>query len=281
MEIDSGIHLLSVGDSSAPGPPLPNVYFILGGDAAAMVDTAREREEDYQVLESYLASIGNPRLSHIILTHRHSDHMGGAAHFQQRSGGAIACAPAEKQAIEENLKGAHVDRMAQDGEILDLSGKTLELIHTPGHTLGSLTILIREQGALFTGDTILGLGNPIGVTEVKPDEGDMALYVDSLRKLQRYDSAVIFPGHGPPVHDSQAKLQELIAHRLEREEQVVHALEKGQQTVQQLRSNIYAELNQQLYARAENQLRAHLIKLEREQRVTRVQGLEEETYALT
>ena len=275
MELSSGVHVITVGEGRFMGVYPPNVYVVLGKDSAVIVDSGYDREDEYKVRDEYMASLGNPHLSHVILTHRHLDHMGGAAHFHRLSGGTITCSPDEREAIDKELKEAHVGQVVQEGETLELGGKTLEFIHTPGHTLGSLCILLREEGALFTGDTILGTGT----TVVNPGEGSMTAYITSLRKLQGYDLASMLPGHGPVVNNPVAKLNELIAHRLEREEQIVTALQRGPQSLKQLFDEIYPELAPGLHGMAQNQIRAHLIKLEQEQRTSRVQG-SEETYAL-
>jgi glyoxylase-like metal-dependent hydrolase (beta-lactamase superfamily II) len=100
-----------------------------------------------------------------------------------------------------------------DGAVLNVGGLSLEVVHTPGHTLGSICVYMRAERALFTGDTALGLGT---VAISPPPYGDMALYLQSLERLKALDASVMFPGHGRPVEDVARKL-ELIEHRHERE----------------------------------------------------------------
>jgi len=126
-----------------------------------------------------------------------------------------------------------------DGDEFAVGDLTLRVVHTPGHTLGSVCIHIPQERALFTGDTALGLGT---VAISPPPHGDMALYLESLDRLKTLDSALMLPGHGQEVHDVPAKLQELIDHRLAREEQIV-------------------------LPAARRQIEAHLAKLESESRV--------------
>jgi len=97
-----------------------------------------------------------------------------------------------------------------DGDEFAVGDLTLRVVHTPGHTLGSVCIHIPQERALFTGDTALGLGT---VAISPPPHGDMALYLESLDRLKTLDSALMLPGHGQEVHDVPAKLQELIDHR--------------------------------------------------------------------
>jgi glyoxylase-like metal-dependent hydrolase (beta-lactamase superfamily II) len=79
---------------------------------------------------------------------------------------------------------------------------------------------------LFSGDMVLGTGSVF----VGGGEGSMAAYLDSLRRLLELDLDTICPGHGPVVWEPRAKLEEYLAHRLERERLVVEALEGGAET---------------------------------------------------
>ena len=276
MEILPGIHSIPVGASAFMGVSPPNVYLALGGDGAAFIDSGYSRPEDVKARMNYLATVGSPQVLAVIVTHRHPDHMGGAAAFHQATGAPLICSPIEKPIIDATLEKSkertQVHQTVAHGEALDLGGLTLEYVHSPGHTLGSMAVYAREHRALFTGDTILGFGT----TVVSPEDGDMGQYLQTLRLFLEYDLALICPGHGPVVRDPRAKINELIQHRLEREGQIVSALQESPKSLEQLFQGIYPELDSRLHAQAHSQVRSHLIKLEREGRV-RVQ---EETYSL-
>jgi glyoxylase-like metal-dependent hydrolase (beta-lactamase superfamily II) len=95
------------------------------------------------------------------------------------------------------------------------------VIATPGHAPDHVSLLFGR--VLFSGDMVLGTGSVF----VGGGEGSMAAYLDSLRRLLELDLDAICPGHGPVVWEPRAKLEEYLAHRLERERLVVEALEAG------------------------------------------------------
>jgi hydroxyacylglutathione hydrolase len=102
---------------------------------------------------------------------------------------------------------------------------------------------------------------------VDPPEGDMADYLDSLRRLASLKPGVIYPAHGPVVPAGPEKISGYIAHRLEREERVVSALRsKGPATAAELVPDSYPDVKPELYPLAERSLLAHLGKLVREGR---------------
>jgi len=193
------------------------------------------------------------RLAYIVITHAHPDHISGAVRLREKTGAKIVLHSTEQTDIA-------VDKVVAEGDIIYLNGIDLEVVHTPGHNPGHICLYMRKERIMFSGDHVLGQST----TVIQPPKGDMAQYIDSLRKLLGYDIDLILPGHGPPLREPRRRLEELIQHRLEREEQVIVGLRQGKATIKELAAEIYPDLAGFLYELAKGQVYAHLIKLERE-----------------
>lgn len=179
------------------------------------------------------------------------------------TGAPIISTATEKQAIEERMAGARVDRVVEDADTLGLGNVTIEFVHAPGHTYGSLAVFLREARALFTGDNVMGTDTSV----INPGEGEIGLFLQTMEKFMRYDPAVIYPGQGPAVTTRRAKLQDLVRHRHEREAQIVELLALGPRSVDDLFRVVYSGLDERVGHLARNQIKSHLVKLEREGRV--------------
>jgi glyoxylase-like metal-dependent hydrolase (beta-lactamase superfamily II) len=291
MQITDHIHSIPVTEQAFyTGPQAPNVFLVRDGDEGALIDSGFGDEKSIEARLGFLKEHPGLRLKYIVLTHHHFDHSSGASQIRQATGAEVTLHPQEEkflrdwqseapQDIEipedqkdlrekvkrfrEQAAEAEPTLPMNDGDEFSVGVLTLRIIHTPGHTLGSVCIYCPQERALFTGDTALGLGT---VAISPPPHGDMALYLQSLAKLQTIDSAVMLPGHGIAVHDVPAKLQELIDHRHAREEQILKLMAKGKRTVKAMLGVIYPELDKRLIPSATRQIEAHLAKLAQEQR---------------
>jgi glyoxylase-like metal-dependent hydrolase (beta-lactamase superfamily II) len=169
----------------------------------------------------------------VVLTHSHADHSEGA-----------------------ELLGAPVTLPAGGEEV-----GPFQAIATPGHSPDSVSLL---RGRIcFCGDTVLGVGSVF----IDPWEGSLSAYMESLRRLRELELDVICPGHGPYVEDPQAKLDEYIEHRLDRERRLVAALEAGLSEQDELLDEVWSDAPAELRPAAALTLQAHLDKLREEGRL--------------
>jgi len=271
LEVVPGVHSIPGGKGPFMGFFGPNVYLVVGKEGA-LIDSGDGDEASGDSVLDYVKTFEGLRLAYIAITHAHPDHIGGASKVKEATGAAIVL----HSQYASGCDGVVGDKVVEDGATLPLDSISLEVIHTPGHSPGHVCILLKEERILFSGDHVLGLGT----AAMRPPEGDMAQYIDSLSKLLDYDIQLICPGHGPPITAPRQKLEELIQHRLEREQQVLSRLQAERATVAKLVHDIYPELDSRLYQAAEGQVLAHLIKLEREGKVAPPQSEADACYTI-
>lgn len=222
-----------------PGP------FTLDGTRTWIIDDAvivDPGPDDSRHVDAILEAVPMPQA--ILVTHRHGDHAGALDELVSRIDAPVF-AP----------EGVHPHgRVVRDGDSVELEDSTrIRVIGTPGHT-GEHVCFFTEQGELFTGDTILG----IGTTTIFPPDGNMTDYLATLRKLLALEPRVIYPGHGPERRDAIELINEYIDHREMRSNEILAALGKGPATVRALRESIYRDLDPRLHGAAETQIGAHL-----------------------
>ncbi|MDQ6692075.1 MAG: MBL fold metallo-hydrolase, partial [Candidatus Dormibacteraeota bacterium] len=220
--------------------------WILGGDPVAVV--VDPGPDDDRHLDAIARSLGTAPIGLILVTHSHPDHLPLAARLGERQHSRVLRHPE-----------------LSDGDVLQVGKVTLRALFTPGHASDHFCFVQEEDGAVFTGDLVLGRGS----TMITYPDGDMAAYLRSLSRLIELRPRILFPGHFDPVEDPQPKLEGYLAHRLEREGQVVDALASGPATPAELTARVYGSevSGEALLRAAEMTLQAHLKKLVDEGRV--------------
>jgi glyoxylase-like metal-dependent hydrolase (beta-lactamase superfamily II) len=247
--------------------PGTNTYLVGTGRRRILLDTGDGRPEYLPVLERTLARAGCDGLQEIVLTHGHPDHIGGAVAVIERFG-PLRVSKLEWPGNDERypIELTRID----DGCVIETEGATLRGVHTPGHAPDHLCFVLEQEGSLFSGDNVLG----VGTTVIPPAGGSLLEYMASLERLLAEAPRVIYPAHGPRIPDGIAKLREYIDHRFERESQIVSALESGAERVPDIVRKVYTDVPEVLHAAAGQSVTSHLLKLEDEGRVTRTDAEE-------
>ena len=234
--------------------------YVVGDDEVAVIDPG---PDDPGHLDALVDSVGGRRLAAILCTHTHRDHSPGARPLSERTGApVIGCAPLALEAVgpraDASFDGDYSpDRVLEDGESIEVDGRSLTAVATPGHTSNHLCFAWGD--ALFTGDHVMGWST----TVVVPPDGDMADYMASLDKLRKRGDRIYFPAHGPPVTNPAQYVRHLVGHRLQREAQILRLVTERRRDIPDIVANAYPGLDPRLTTAAGGSVYAHLLDLER------------------
>jgi glyoxylase-like metal-dependent hydrolase (beta-lactamase superfamily II) len=256
----------------APNPS-PFTYtgtqtYIVGTGEVAVIDPGPDLPDHVDALVSALR---DEKVKAILCTHTHRDHSPASRALAQATGAEIVgCAPVaiddEGPRADEAFDPFYApDRVLSDAEHIVGEGWTLEAVATPGHTSNHLCFALRESGALFSGDHVMGWST----TVVAPPDGDMADYMASLDKLLRRDDRVYYPAHGPAIESPKEHVARLVAHRRRREGQILDQLTAGEGRIPAIVARLYADVDPRLHPAAGRSVLAHLIDLEARGEVAR------------
>lgn len=180
-----------------------NTYYIEGG---VLVDVGSGDfiDEMLEQMEHYDIDIDS--INKIILTHSHYDHVGGCKELKEKTGAQVFVHPEGKKLIEEgkvlqeefdaNFEPFEIDGTLEEDDTVETPDHTFRVVHTPGHTPGSIALWDEEDEILISGDTLFTDG--FGSTD--HEEGDQKKLEESLRKIKELDDIeVLLPGHGTPA----------------------------------------------------------------------------------
>lgn len=205
--------------------------WVVGRDPTWVVDPGPALADHLDAIVDEIDARGG--LGGIALTHRHADHDEGVPALRERRPAPVVLGDGERAG-------------------------PLHALATPGHAPDHVAWI---WGAVaFTGDAVLGAGS-VFVAE------DMAGYLAALERLRDLDLDLLCPGHGPPITDPRAKLDEYLAHRRLREDRLLTALAKGHRSVDELLDTVWDDTPPALRPAAALTLGAHLDKLESEGRL--------------
>jgi glyoxylase-like metal-dependent hydrolase (beta-lactamase superfamily II) len=215
--------------------------WLVGRQPAWVIDPGPRLDAHLELLFEAVEDRGG--LGGIVLTHDHHDHSEAVPALLARHPAPVAAGRGQ------------VDRLLKEGSRVG----PFEAVATPGHAPDHFALI--ADGACFSGDAVLGEGSVF----VSPYRGAMAGYLLGLTRLRlRQDFDVLCPGHGPPVWDPQAKLEQYLDHRIDRENKLIVALGRGCRSVDELLDAVWSDVPHALRGLAAVTLAAHLDKLDEE-----------------
>jgi glyoxylase-like metal-dependent hydrolase (beta-lactamase superfamily II) len=200
-------HLVTSGTFSLDGGTwdVDNNVWLVGDDNEALViDAAHDAD-------AIAEAVGDRRLTAIVSTHAHDDHIDAAAELADRTGAPILLHPDDAVLWRMTYPDREPDRALADGDELTVAGTTLRVMHTPGHAPGAVCLYAPDLGTVFTGDTLFN-GGP-GATG--RSYSDFGVIVDSIRDrlLTLPPDTVVCTGHGDStkIGDEAPHLEEWIS----------------------------------------------------------------------
>lgn len=215
-----------------------NTWVLAEPDAAraVVVDPGPADEEHLRRVIREVEASGR-RVGRTLLTHGHPDHAAGARRFGELTGTNVRALDPAHRLGEEGLT---------EGDAVELDGLEVRVLETPGHSWDSLCFFVPADGAMLTGDTVLGRGT----TVIARDGGDLGDYLTSLRRLREVAESAparaLLPGHGPLLDDPLGVVGYYLAHREERLGQVEMALAAGDRTPEEIVRRVYGDIDENL-----------------------------------
>jgi glyoxylase-like metal-dependent hydrolase (beta-lactamase superfamily II) len=207
-----------------------------GSDVCLLVDPGPDHPGHLTALITAAEQLDS-RIGQILLTHGHADHAAGARSLHELTGAPVRALDPTHRLGDEGLG---------DGDVVTLGGLELSVVATPGHTTDSLTFLLPADGALLTGDTVLGRGSAV----IAHPDGHLGAYLASLGRLADLAGSTgaewVLPGHGPACPDPAGLLADYVEHRQERLDLVAAAMAMGATDPDALLALVYPEVPEAL-----------------------------------
>lgn len=247
-EVAPGIHVVYL--PLPMRPTIVNVTLLHSRGEWALVDTGVNTPESIAVFKSALKQIGcvPERIGKLICTHHHPDHFGTSKTYQELTGAKVYLHEREYESSKSYAPGKRSeeavhfflqhgiplhrfvnvpspgefwaklyvptipDHFIDDGDIIRVGDFELEVVSTPGHTPGHCVLYLRQQRVMIAGDHLLPKITPhVGVYPGGP-ANPLADFLESQRKVQRFDVNLVLPAHGGVFTDHQHRATQIMHH---------------------------------------------------------------------
>jgi glyoxylase-like metal-dependent hydrolase (beta-lactamase superfamily II) len=268
-----------VANNPNPFTYLGTGTYLIGRGHVAVLDPGPDDPAHVEAVRAALRP--GEQITHLVVTHTHSDHSPASRPLQEHTGAPTygfgphgpvddhndrvvfgdpeadgdPSSPEPREGADRSFRP---DVVLRDGDIVPGDGWTLEAVHTPGHASNHLCYLLREEGVLCSGDHVMGWSTSV----IAPPDGHLGQYLASLDKLLgRPQDRRYLPTHGPEITEPHALVEAFLAHRLERSEQILAALAAGPATIAEMVPRLYADVSKRLWRGAAASVYAHLLHL--------------------
>jgi glyoxylase-like metal-dependent hydrolase (beta-lactamase superfamily II) len=244
--------------------------YLVGNGRVAVIDPGPLQEEHIDALLGALAERGE-QVAHILVTHTHLDHSGGAPLLAARTG-------AKTHGFGPHAQGRHQpedvveagadwsfrpDVTLVEGDTVEGDDYALTALHTPGHCSNHLCFSLADGKTLFTGDHVMGWSTSV----IAPPDGDMGDYMANLQRLLVRDDAQYLPTHGPAITAPKPLVAAYIKHREEREAQLIACLKSGIRRIPDAVEVMYKDVPRYLHPAAARSVFAHVLHLHEQGRI--------------
>ncbi len=187
-------------------------YLVTGNDVATIIDTGTRSASRPILRQLRKAGYRLEEVHQILITHAHTDHIGALPALKPATGAEVMSCEEERPYIEgerglpkadgtrtKPMPGTPVDRLVEDGEVLDGILGGLQCLHTPGHTPGGLSFWAPNARVLFCGDVMTRMFGRRIHGAPKRFTADEAQNRASIRRLIELEPDIVCFGHGPPL----------------------------------------------------------------------------------
>ena len=264
-------------------PTIVNIYLVKSGEEWALIDTGMSSDDSIATFKAALDIVGcSPSsIRKLISTHHHPDHFGTSRTYKELTGAEIYLNTLEVERVKRmltftgtppealdffRLHGVPLpdsteemptpgrawgslyaptlpDKLINDGDVIQIGQRELQVVWTPGHTPGHCCFYLPQDKALIVGDHLLPKITPhVGVYPGGP-ENPLGDFINSLRKVQQLDVEVVLPAHGAVYKDHRYRAKQIIQHHEYRKQEMRDAILRQPKTAHQIAVEVFDSSN--------------------------------------
>ncbi|MEM7193978.1 MAG: MBL fold metallo-hydrolase [Pseudomonadota bacterium] len=223
--------------------------YVVGHGEVAVVDPGPMLPDH---VDRLLEQLDKEVVSHILVTHTHSDHSPASPLLKARTGAPVLAFGPHATPDGHGFESGTDRDFTPDFELDDLeviAGGNWELtaLHTPGHCSNHLCFAWGDHDLILCGDQLMAWST----TVILPPDGSLSAYLGSLKSLRSRPESVFWPTHGAEIRDPKSWIDQIISHREDRVTEVLRCLNEGATSLSQIRQIIYTDISPSLYTGAE------------------------------